>query len=60
MRIRYVDMRDALLRQKKQATALRSAFGFCPACGRPFFGRGTCRRCRKESHITKGQGVRHA
>ena len=55
MKIKYIDVRDVLLRQKKQATALRPDFGFCPACGRPFFGRGVCRRCRKAEHTKRSR-----
>ena len=59
MKIRYLDIRDALARQTKRAADIRPAFGFCPKCGEAFFGRGVCRRCRKIAHIAKDQGVRH-
>ena len=59
MKIRYIDIRDALARQAKQTATMRPSFGFCPKCGGAFYGRGVCRRCRKAAHIAKGQGVRH-
>ena len=59
MKIRYIDIRDSLVRQAKQAATVRPSFGLCPKCGCAFYGRGVCRRCRKGTHILKGQGVRH-
>ena len=60
MRYLYLDAREGLKRGKiKRNAATRPSFGFCPNCGRYFFGGGVCRRCRKAAHIVKGQGVRH-
>lgn len=60
MKYLYLDARDDLKHgKKKRAAAMRPAFGFCPKCGRHFFGGGVCRRCCKAAHIVKGQGVRH-
>ena len=43
----------------RKTHGIRSSFGLCPCCSRPFHGRGTCRRCRKDAHMKRGEGTRH-